>query len=267
LCQLHRYPEAERSAREALALYPDLVQMYQVLGYACAARGEIDDAIAHLEHSLSTVPDDDDARLGLARILVGEGRVEEADAQLDLIAARMAGDPQYELVLGTAKLAQRRYEEALAPLERSLTGTINDGPAVRLYASALIGLERFAEAENRLHAFHDQFPQVVSVANDLAWLLATCPDERIRNGEDAVVIASNLAASPQGRSAMVLDTLAAAYAEAGRFDDALRTMDEALELARSAGTDASRLRTYESRRTLYASRKAYRTEPARTDQP
>jgi TPR repeat protein len=61
----------------------------------------------------------------------------------------------------------------------------------------------------------------------LSWLLATCPDDRIRNGERAVSLAQRLVSIDSQPGNM--DTLAAAYAAAGRFEDAVRTQNEAIE--------------------------------------
>jgi len=65
--------------------------------------------------------------------------------------------------------------------------------------------------------------------NNLAWTLATCPDDAVRNGDRAVVLASRLNAKAP-HSVPYVGTLAAAYAEVGQFDDAIRTQQEALAL-------------------------------------
>jgi hypothetical protein len=61
--------------------------------------------------------------------------------------------------------------------------------------------------------------------NCLAWLLATCPDDRIRDGSRAVILAEKVVA--KDRSSANMDTLAAAYAEVGSFSQAIRTQEEA----------------------------------------
>ncbi len=85
--------------------------------------------------------------------------------------------------------------------------------------------------------------------NDLAWFLATCSDETMRNGSEAVTTAE-LAVEATGRKeANYLDTLAAAYAESGRFADAVRTQKEAIALLHDEAKEAdfsSRLRLFEA---------------------
>ncbi len=107
----------------------------------------------------------------------------------------------------------------------------------------------YAEALNWFEKGTEQGSVVC--ANCLAWLLATCPDEEIRDGERAVVIAKDVVA--KDASAHNLDTLAAAYAAAGRFNEAVSTQEQAIAELRSDATNDElyrdslvRLRAYQS---------------------
>jgi len=70
--------------------------------------------------------------------------------------------------------------------------------------------------------------------NDLAWLCATHPSAEVRNGAEAVRLAERACQLTRRKAAPFLDTLAAAYAEAGRFAEAVRTAREAQTLALAA---------------------------------
>jgi tetratricopeptide (TPR) repeat protein len=88
------------------------------------------------------------------------------------------------------------------------------------------------------------------VQNNLAWLLATAPDSAVRNGPRALVLAEQLVAWKRDDPAY-LDTFAAAYAEVGRFDDAVKTQRQALAgLGRGSLRDEYRkhLKSYEDRK-------------------
>ena len=74
-------------------------------------------------------------------------------------------------------------------------------------------------------------PDDVALLNDIAWTLATNPNASIRNGREAVELAERAVRLSGGQQPAILDTLAAAYAEAGRFPDAVQTAEKALELA------------------------------------
>ncbi|MBS0205303.1 MAG: hypothetical protein JSS49_20560 [Planctomycetes bacterium] len=82
----------------------------------------------------------------------------------------------------------------------------------------------------------------------LAWLKATCPDEQYRDGRSAVEAAKRACELPFGKGWKCLDTLAAAYAEYGDFENALKTMKQAVSKAPSDRMEAAsaRLKRYES---------------------
>ena len=99
-------------------------------------------------------------------------------------------------------------------------------------------------------------PNDPAVYNALAWLQATCPDERCRDGENAVANAVNGNELSGGDNWDHIDTLAAAYAEDCQFDKAVEMQTKAIKLAPE--TEKERLR---SRLELYKHGKPYREEP------
>jgi spermidine synthase len=78
-------------------------------------------------------------------------------------------------------------------------------------------------------------PNDPEVQNSLAWLLATCPEASLRNGDKALQLAQRANELAGGKNPVLLRTLAAAFAEAGRFGDAVQSEQKAIELARAAG--------------------------------
>ena len=96
--------------------------------------------------------------------------------------------------------------------------------------------------------------------NNLAWLRATCPKDSFRDADEAVVNAKRVCDITKDREGMYLDTLAAAYAEAGRFDDAVKAQEKALtdkSFANRHGDEAQK------RLKLYQGRKPFRAEPVK----
>jgi tetratricopeptide (TPR) repeat protein len=89
-----------------------------------------------------------------------------------------------------------------------------------------------------------------------AWLLATCPDERFRDSENAVLGAQQALESEYGERHVALDTLAAALASAGEFVKAIETLEEAIELA-----PATLRPDYIARVRLYEAGEPFRTQP------
>jgi hypothetical protein len=96
------------------------------------------------------------------------------------------------------------------------------------------------------------------MANNLAWILATASDDRLRDGAEAIRLAEPLCRDAATAGANYFDTLAAAYAEAGRFDEAISVAQTALEMA-SAAQEADTAEKIRSRLELYRARRPYRS--------
>ena len=92
---------------------------------------------------------------------------------------------------------------------------------------ALISLGEYEEAAGLLRSRLLRDPRDLRAVSNLARLLATCPDRNFRNGAEAVNLAELLCRRTDYRDPIALETLAAAYAEAGRFEDAARTSEKA----------------------------------------
>lgn len=96
------------------------------------------------------------------------------------------------------------------------------------------------------------------VLNSLAWHLATCPSDKHRNGKEAVKLATKACELSDGEDWQEIDTLAAAYAEAGDMENAIKTQEQAIEL----GGDAANVPRVKNRLELFRSGKAYREDAA-----
>ena len=78
-------------------------------------------------------------------------------------------------------------------------------------------------------------PNLARALNNLAWMLAASPDDDLRNGAEAVRLAERACELTHDGEPLFIGTLAAAYAEAGRFPEAVTTAEKAAQLATSAG--------------------------------
>jgi tetratricopeptide (TPR) repeat protein len=92
--------------------------------------------------------------------------------------------------------------------------------------------------------------------NNAAWQLATSPDDKIRNGTLAVKLAERACEQTHYRITVVVGTLAAAYAEAGRFDEAISTGQKACALASELG-ETNLLQRNQELVTLYQTHRPY----------
>ncbi len=91
----------------------------------------------------------------------------------------------------------------------------------------------FKEARDFYSSAIQRNPRSLPAMNNLAWLLATCSDDNVRNGEQALRLATRAARIAGGHPG-ILDTLAASLAEVGRFDEAVRVADRAIQLAQQS---------------------------------
>jgi tetratricopeptide (TPR) repeat protein len=109
-------------------------------------------------------------------------------------------------------------------------------------------------------------PDQPEALNNLAWLLATSPDAAVRDGAEAVRLAEQGCRLTDYKQAQMLGTLAAAYAEAGRFTEAVTTAQKAIELAR-AGGDMQFAAANAQLLSLYRAGRPYHEPPPTTAPP
>ncbi len=101
----------------------------------------------------------------------------------------------------------------------------------------------------------------LTALNNLAWLLATHPSARLRDGHEALRLATRLVESSGGQpDAGSLDTLAAAQAESGRFSEAASSARKAISMARSEN-DENLARTIAARLAYYERGRPYHEPP------
>ena len=119
-------------------------------------------------------------------------------------------------------------------------------------AQSLIKAGRFKDAIIQYDRAYRASPDSIDVQNNLAWILATCPDKDLRDAPRAVTLAEQAARSTNYADASTLDTLAAAYAESGAFEKAVMTERKAIEL-----TPATSRSDLQRRLDLYLSGQPY----------
>jgi tetratricopeptide (TPR) repeat protein len=219
------------------------------------------DSITLFEHTINVTDENDVARYNLALVLEREGRRAEA---IRLYEEAVAINPEYvsaRLNLGAALAQEARFDEAVEQLEALLRQKPDDEMAHHNLANVLVELGRddvAADHYRRAIALRPDWPQPLI---GLTWVLASSPSERLRDGREAVRLGERArdlirrgGPAEIGQLAGCLDALAAAYAEAGRYPEAIRTAEEAADVAiatNNAGLareiQRARLRRYRER--------------------
>jgi tetratricopeptide (TPR) repeat protein len=155
-----------------------------------------------------------------------------------------------------ASLQVRHWRDSTSLFRHSLEVTRNNHVAHAYLGTALLERGQTGDAIFHYEEALRLRPDFLTVANNLAWLLATGPDPNHRDPRAAVELAEGAARSTEHRDPAVLDTLAAAYASSGRFGDATRTLQRAIEIGRSIG-DAELVAEFEQRLALYRARRPH----------
>ena len=182
-------------------------------------------------HALACTADNDMAHYHLGNVLYQEGLVDEAIAQYQ---KELEINPNYAYGhnnLGTALRRMGRVDEAIVHYQNALQIRPDDAQVQYNLGTALLQKGNIAEAIARCQKALQIEPAYTEVQNTLAWVLATCPKASLRNGNKAVELARQANELTGGENPVILHTLAAAYAEAGRFSEAVETAQHALRLA------------------------------------
>ena len=151
----------------------------------------------------------------------------------------------------------RRYEEALPYLQRATALYAGDADAQYALAFSCMRTNRPRAALPPLTAALELRPDWGEPMNALAWMLVAYPDSTFTNPVEGVRLAERADSLAGSRDPYVLDTLAAAYAGAGRFRDALTALESSRVLLAASG-DREALEALEQKRVLYASGRPYR---------
>ncbi len=251
-----RFDEAETHFRAALRIEPR-AEGHAALGEVLEARGKLGEAQEQFEAALRAEPESPAAHCDLARLLNRRGRSGEAlalcDAALKLQPDFAPANNQKGLILeGQCKLpeAVAAYRRAVALAPRQWIFHCNLAHALHESGQTEEAAGQYREA---LRLQPDWPRQLL----EQAWLRATARDARMRNGPQALRLAKQVAEATRSRYLQALDVLAAAYAELGRFDDAVAAERRLLDAA-PPNTPPDLLKEFRDRLKLYEDRKPYR---------
>lgn len=228
-----RFDEAIAHCRRAIQLRSDNLDARLTLSRALFEKGDADGAIAEWRRTIELFPAAADARVSLAVAMMEKGQLEEAIEQCGRAVQSQPRNAAAHNTLGAALLRAGRLNEALAAYQRAVA--IDDGLAAAHFnfAQALRLARRIEESVEHYEKAAALMPDTVSVLNNFAWILATCPDGKLRNPARARELAEHANSLIQGRDALVFRTLAAASAASGDFAGALQEVELGLFVARS----------------------------------
>ncbi len=192
--------ESVRCQRRALQFNPRYYEAHNDLGATLQLQGKIEEAISHYRMSLEIKPDYVTANNNLGRALMKQGKLDEAAVCFIEVLRTKPNYPDAHSDLGSVFLQQGKFDSAVAHLKKAL----------------------------RLK------PNWVKPMNNLAWILATQKDSVHYNPDEAIALSERACELTEYQDPNMLDTLALAYSEDGRLNEALAMLEKALALAESS---------------------------------
>jgi len=220
-----QFDEAIEHANRAIEIDPKFAAAHNCLGYALFQKGQTDGAIGHFQEALKIRPDFAEAHNNLGMVLWRTGKLGEA---IDEFETAIKIQPELfnaQNNLGAALVQKGEPEAAIAHYE----------VAIKLS------------------------PDFVGAENNYAWVLASCTNAAVRNGTKAVELARRANQTADSKNMIVLRTLAAAYAEAGRFSEAIDSALQALQLAK-AQNSTTWINAIQAEIGLYQNKQPFRAD-------
>jgi tetratricopeptide (TPR) repeat protein len=213
----------------------------------------VDEALEYFTTKIKENPEQAAYLNNRGRVWVVKGDYTKAVADFTQAAKVDPKDSVAHVNLGAAEQERGNHETAIPHFTAALK--INPDHATAYYNRGRANQysDNFEAAAKDYAAAIRVDPSYLPAYNNAAWLAATCPDEKYRNPQQALALATQAAQMTQGKVWEVLDTLAAAQASAGEYEAAVKTSEQALTL----GSDAAVHGGVRDRMTLYQAGKPY----------
>jgi tetratricopeptide (TPR) repeat protein len=227
----HDFYDSETLWRATLHENPGATLAHNNLGNLYQANGQLDRALFHLQQAAQLEPNYAEVHNNLGIVLARLGRPNDAAGQF-AEAIRLSPD-RPDIQFNFAHVLEQLGQVDIA-IERLRAGMKFGTPTTEdyLYLSRLlVKTKGYAEAIETLRRAHQAAPAQLHVADELAWLLAACPDPHLRRPDEAIQLSEQLCTQTQHHVPELLDTLAACYAASGRFPDAVELARQAVHLA------------------------------------
>ena len=226
-----KYEEAITNYLAALELNPDSAVTHNNLARIYHTQGRFDEAIEHYTAALKINPQLALGHNNLGILLLEKGRLADGTTQLREAMRLNPTNAETQFNLALALNQQQKWSEAAGLFQRTAEHHRADPKAHFEYALALAHLKNSRQAMSEYAAALLIQPDYPDALDGLAWILSTDANADFRNGTEALKMADRACELTGRRDPMKLKTLAAAYAEAGRFEEAGQTIQAAKTLA------------------------------------
>jgi tetratricopeptide (TPR) repeat protein len=262
-----RYAAARAKLREAIELIPNYSVPYRELGFVLYKERRQQEAIASLERSANLNPDDPITYryMGATWAVLGDWN-KAADAFRKALLLYPSDAESLDGLI-TVLLKLGRYDEVILEVEDAIASRPDDTLHVPFLLGLGEALSKRGEWERAIATFRravDLSPDSLDAVNQLAWTLATTPDDRFRNGPEANEVAQPL--EKDESNSIYFDTIAAVRAENGRWDEAIDWENKAITAAQK-NSQPTRIEEFKGRLSLYQQKQPFRTPAAPAASP
>jgi tetratricopeptide (TPR) repeat protein len=233
--QLSYWQNSIKLFQHAIEVTTDNFVAYTCLGETLSDLGLKKEAMMPCAEAVRIAPNSPVAQYNFGMALLQNNRLDEALAHLDAAARLAPHNSEVQYNLGLFLLLHNKPDEAANHFAATLVERPDFAEAHCRLAQALSQQHKAKEAIFHYREAVRLKPDFADALNELAWILATAPDSGLRSGTEAVQLAKRACELARNQQAAFLTTLSAAYAETGRFSDAIATAQIAGKLAQTAG--------------------------------
>ena len=223
------FQAAIEDVNKSIEIDPTGAASYLVRSQLRQQIGQFDLALADVNRALELAPRSNRSRLLRISIYISQGQMGEAIGDLQELTRRHPENLELQIQLADLYRLDQRPDATLALYDKILTADPENMHAHRGRADALLNVGKQAQAIKSYEAALKLAPEDSGILNNLAWVLATSPDEQLRNGERSLELATRACEVTEYQAAHILSTLAAAHAELGHFDEAIEKSTLAVE--------------------------------------
>ena len=225
-----KYEAAITNYQAALKIDPDSAVTHNNLARIYHTQGRFDEAVEHYTVALKINPKLALAHNNLGILLLQKGSLADGTVQLREALRLNPTNAETQFNLALALNQQQQWSEAAQLFAKTVDAGSADPKAHYEFATALAGIQKTREAMSQYASALLLQPDYPDALDGLAWILSANPNADFRNGTEAVKMAERACELTGKQDPMKLKTLAAAYAETGRFVEAMNTMRNAKEL-------------------------------------
>ncbi len=291
-----KFEEAIKDFTKAIELSPNNPTHYKNRGATYQSVGKFDQAMSDFNRSIQIDARFTKAYIGLANVYLAQEKLTKAfdnareavrlnpksalalnnlgwikyrrgmlDEAIDDFTRAINHDSKLTIAYsnrGIVKIEKQHFDAAIRDFNTALKLTPRSAVTLNNRANAWIGKKDYARAKQDFESALKNAPDLSDAVNGFAWFLATCPDEKYRDGKKALELTNKLLKmEKETATANMIDTHAAALAETGDFEAAVETQKKAIKKAGNKNKTA-----YQNRLESYENKKPFRSKAGKPQQ-